>query len=53
MHYALFRQIVSLEQFGDEADALAMANATRCGFSICQSRRLDSDTIVFFVPCVI
>jgi len=32
MQYELFGQIVLLEQFGDTADALAMANANRCGF---------------------
>ena len=29
MQYELFGQIVSLEQFGDMADALAMAKTTR------------------------
>ena len=33
MQNELFSQIVLLGQFGDSADALAMANATRCGLA--------------------
>ena len=64
MQYELFGQMVLLEQFGDTADALAMANANRCGLPasvyttdlnrllVCQtSKQKLQYTEVHFRPC--